>query len=216
MVLEASSLTNLIRTPAIRILVGLLVKRRYLLGLVIIALVVVQLPYVWLLWLQPRPEPQKPTPLIYLKPNLQKSANIDWFNPEPARMRWFSFDNSTLVKSGDNLTLWIRISQFNRTQFNLTRIRNIQLWLFNIASPNGTQWGSLWKFNIYLQGRFDRTQMLGVPNQGAGTQLIMNWDDGVIEKSIGEVLRFDLHFESIVPIDALLVIKSMEILVIAE
>jgi len=197
-------------------------KRRYLVSLVVVLLVLVQVPYVWLLWLQPKPEPQKPAPPIYLKPNLQKSANINWFDSTPTRIRWFWFNDSsgqpipTLIKSGDNLTFWIRISQFNRTQFNITRIRNIQLWFFNIVSPNGTQWGSLWKINIYLQGQFDRTQMLGVPNDESGTQLILNWDGGPIERAIGEVLRFDLHFESIVPVDALLIIKSVEILVIAE
>jgi len=197
-------------------------KRRYLVSLVVVLLVLVQVPYVWLLWLQPKPEPQKPAPPIYLKPNLQKSANINWFDPSPTRIRWFWFNDSsgqpipTLIKSGDNLTFWIRISQFNRTEFNITRIRNIQLWFFNIVSPNGTQWGSLWKINIYLQGQFDRTQMLGVPNDESGTQLILNWDGGRIERAMGEVLRFDLNFESVVPVDALLIIKSVEILVIAE
>ena len=58
--------------------------------------------------------------------------------------------------------------------------------------------------------------MIGVPNGNTGTQLIVNWDDYRINEKIGEILRVDVHFESIVPIDALLVIKSMEILVIAE
>jgi hypothetical protein len=197
-------------------------KRYLAVTLVIVLLALVQLPYIWLLWFQPKPEPAKPAPLIYLKPNLQKSANVDWFNPEPTHIRWFWFDNSsgqpsqTVLKSGDNLTLWVRVSQFNRTQFNITQIRNIQLWFFNIWSPNSTQWGTLWKVNIYLRGQFDRTQMLGVPSDGTGTQLILNWDDSRVQKAIGEVLRFDFHFESIVPIDAMLVIKSIEILVLAK
>jgi len=196
-------------------------KRAYLVGLIILLLILVQLPYAWLLWLQPKPTPPEPA-LIYLKPNLQRSVDIDWFNPEPIRGRWYRFEDSpdqptpTVLRSGDNFTLWIRISSYNRTQFNVTRIRNIQLWLFNMWSPNSTQFGSLWKLDIYLQGHFDRTQMIGVPNGNTGTQLIVNWDDYRINEKIGEILRVDVHFESIVPIDALLVIKSMEILVIAE
>jgi hypothetical protein len=197
-------------------------RRVILVTLIAVLLVAVQLPYVWLLWLQPKPTPPKPEQLIYLKPNLQKSANMDWFNHDPVRLRWFWFDNSsnqpsqTVLKSGDNLTLWLRISEFNRTDFNITEIRNIQLWFFNIWSPNSTQWGTLWKINIYLQGQFDRSQMLGVPTDGSGTQVILNWDDGQISKAIGEVLRFDFHFESIVPVDAMLVIASIEIMVIAQ
>jgi hypothetical protein len=88
--------------------------------------------------------------------------------------------------------------------------------MFNIWSPNSTHFGSLWKLDIYLQGRFDRTQMIGIPNNDTGTQLILNWDDYRINYEAGEILRIDLHFESIVPVDAVLVIKSMEILVIAQ
>jgi hypothetical protein len=196
-------------------------KRPYLLSLVILLLVVVQLPYIWLIWLQPKPIPLK-TELIYLKPNLQRNVDIDWFNPEPVRDRWYRFESSsdqpipTVLRSTDNLTLWLRISNYNRAQFNVTRIRNIQLWMFNIWSPNSTHFGSLWKLDIYLQGRFDRTQMIGIPNNDTGTQLILNWDDYRINYKAGEILRIDLHFESIVPVDAVLVIKSMEILVIAQ
>jgi hypothetical protein len=191
-------------------------KRHHVVILVVVLLVLVQLPYIWLLWFQPTPAPP------YGKTTQQLSAGIDWVNPEPARFRWFLFNDSsgqpirTGLKSGDNLTLWLRISEFNRTAFNITRIRNIQLWFFNIWSPNSTQWGGLWKINIYLQGQFDRSQMLGVPNAGTGTQLILNWDDSRVQKAIGEVLRFDFDFESIVQVDAMLVISSIEILVIVE
>jgi hypothetical protein len=57
--------------------------------------------------------------------------------------------------------------------------------------------------------------MLGLPNDGTGTQLILHWDGDRIAQP-GEILRFDFSFESIVPVDAVLVIKSLEILVIAE
>jgi len=200
-------------------------KREKAIVLIVILLVAVQVPYIWMLWLQPKPEPPKPAPLIYLKPNLERSADINWFNPEPVRMRWFWFDNAsnsgsgepspTVLRSGDNLTLWIRASHFNRTEFNLTRITNIQIWLFNMWSPNASQFGGIWKLHIYLQGVYDRTQMLAVPNEGSGTQVIFNWDDDRIAKP-GELLRFDINFESIVPVDAVLVIRSTEILVVGQ
>jgi len=187
--------------------------------LLIILLVTVQLPYIYLLWFK---KPKAST-IIYVKPTLQKSVDINWFNPEKVRIRWFRFElnNKTnepeliVIKSGDNLTLWLRITHFNRTEFNLTRILNIQIWFFNVWSPNSTNWGSLWKINIYLNGQFDRSQMLGVPKDDSGTQLILNWDDERINK-IGDVLRFDFKFESIIPVDSVLIIKSLEIFVIAQ
>lgn len=190
--------------------------------LVVALLTLVQLPYIWLLWFQPKPEQPKQILPPPGKTTLQLSADLNWFEPNASHVRWFWFNDSSgqsvqeVVKSGDNLTLWVRISEYNHTLFNITRIRNIQLWFFNIWSPNMTQWGSLWKINIYLQGQFDRSQMLGLPAGGAGTQLILNWDDEPISKAVGEAIRFDFHFESIVPADALLVIKSIEILVITE
>lgn len=196
-------------------------KPRYLVVLIVVLLVAVQLPYIWMLWLQPKPEPPKPATLVYSKPSLEKSAEINWFDPKAVRMRWFWFDNSsgqpvpTVVRSGDNLTLWIHISHFNRTEFKVTKIRSIQIWFFNIWSPNATQFGGIWKLNIYLQGAYDRSQMLAIPNNGSGTQLILNWDDDRISVP-GEILRFDINFESLVPVNAILVIKSMEILVLAE
>ncbi len=57
--------------------------------------------------------------------------------------------------------------------------------------------------------------MLGVPKDDSGTQLILNWDDERINK-IGDVLRFDFRFESIIPVDAVLIIKSLEIFVIVQ
>jgi hypothetical protein len=191
--------------------------------LLITLIIAVQLPYIYLLWFKEAKKNE--ANIIYIKPTLQKSVDIDWFNPEKVRIRWFRFElnnesseakpESIIIKSGDNLTLWLRITHFNRTEFNLTKILNIQIWFFNIWSPNSTNWGSLWKINIYLNGRFDRSQMLGVPKEDFGTQLILNWDDERINK-IGDVLRFDFKFESIIPIDAILIIKSLEIFVSAE
>jgi hypothetical protein len=194
-------------------------RKTTLVALLITLLIAAQLPYIYLLWFR---KPKAPI-IIYVKPTLQKSVNIDWFNPEKVRVRWFRFElnnetnkpESIVIKSGDNLTLWLRITHFNRTEFNLTKIFNIQIWFFNIWSPNSTDWGSLWKINIYLNGQFDKSQMLGVPNEDLGTQLILNWDDERINK-IGDVLRFDFKFESIVPVDGVLIIKSLEVFVIAQ
>ena len=196
-------------------------KKLALIILLIALVTAVQLPYIYLLWFKEAKKNE--ANIIYIKPTLQKSADINWFNPEKVRIRWFRFELNNneskpeliIVKSGDNLTLWLRITHFNRTEFNLTKILNIQIWFFNIWCPNGTNWGSLWKINIYLNGRFDRSQMLGVPKEDFGTQLILNWDDERINK-IGDVLRFDFKFESIIPIDAILIIKSLEIFVIAQ
>jgi|YelNatPaOPRAMG01_1025707.scaffolds.fasta_scaffold00278_3 hypothetical protein len=196
-------------------------KKLALIILLIALVTAVQLPYIYLLWFKEAKKNE--VNIIYIKPTLQKSVDINWFNPEKVRIRWFRFELNNneskpeliVVKSGDNLTLWLRITHFNRTEFNLTKILNIQIWFFNIWCPNGTNWGSLWKINIYLNGRFDRSQMLGVPKEDSGTQLILNWDDERINK-IGDVLRFDFKFESIIPIDAILIIKSLEIFVIAQ
>jgi hypothetical protein len=196
-------------------------KKLALIILLIALVTAVQLPYIYLLWFKEAKKNE--ANIIYIKPTLQKSVDINWFNPEKVRIRWFRFELNNneskpeliVVKSGDNLTLWLRITHFNRTEFNLTKILNIQIWFFNIWCPNGTNWGSLWKINIYLNGRFDRSQMLGVPKEDSGTQLILNWDDERINK-IGDVLRFDFKFESIIPIDAILIIKSLEIFVIAQ
>ncbi len=177
-------------------------------------LVAVQLPYIWYIFHSEQNE-QKTD---YLKPDLQKMAEIDWFNPENFRLRWYAFDNlsePTVIKSGDNLTLWIHVYHYNKTEFNLTEIKNVQLWFFNIWSPNASQFGGVWKLNIYLQGKFDRTQMLAIPNDNTGTQLILNWDDERIAKP-GEMLRFDINFESIIPADSTLHIKSIELLLIGK
>ncbi|HEY9207365.1 MAG TPA: hypothetical protein VIO58_15750 [Candidatus Methanoperedens sp.] len=175
-------------------------------------LIAVQLPYIWFIF----HSDQKIA--TYLKPDLQKSAEIDWFNPENFRLRWYAFDNlsePTVIRSGDNLTLWIHVYHYNETEFNITEIKNVQLWFFNIWSPNASQFGEMWKLNIYLQGKFDRTQMLAIPNDNTGTQLILNWDDERVAKP-GEMLRFDINFESIIPADATLEIKSIELLLIGK
>ncbi|MBS7658195.1 MAG: hypothetical protein QXL69_02045 [Candidatus Bathyarchaeia archaeon] len=194
-------------------------KKTILITLLITIVITVQLPYIYLLWFKKTGREE----IIYVKPTLQKSVDIDWFNPEKVRVRWFRFESTNeenepeliVIKSGDNLTLWLRISHFNRSEFNLTKILNIQIWFFNIWSPNSTNWGSLWKINIYLNGQFDRSQMLGIPKDDSGTQLILNWDDERINR-IGDVLRFDFKFESIIPVNGILVIKSLEIFVIAQ
>ena len=61
-------------------------KRRYLVTLVAVLLILVQLPYAWLLWFQPKAEPPKSAPLGYLRPNLQKTADINRFNPNPTQL----------------------------------------------------------------------------------------------------------------------------------
>lgn len=57
--------------------------------------------------------------------------------------------------------------------------------------------------------------MLAIPNENTGTQLILNWDDERVTK-LGEMLRFDINFESIIPAEATLDIKSIELLLIGK
>lgn len=54
-------------------------------------LIAVQLPYIWFIF----HSDQKIA--TYLKPDLQKSAEIDWFNAENFRLRWYAFDRTQML-----------------------------------------------------------------------------------------------------------------------